>query len=535
MKLKDINFFDGLQRFGSAMFVVVALFPLMGLWLALIQIVKNPLLVGSFASFMPAQNIIAVMENGAWTLFNVMPMLFALGFPVMMATKAPARALVVAVLTYITYHAMINQILVNWGDAFGIDFTQEASDGNGLAMVANIKTLNVSILGGILIGTITTWIHNRFFDKPLPEAVSFFQGMSLVAFVAYLSCIPLAFATCLIWPHIQNGIFSLQVFMANSGYFGGFLYIFMEKFLLPTGLHHFIWIPFQLGDAVVTGGLLQDWYHRMNEIAQSEAPLKSLFPFGIFLMQGNTTMFGLPAVALAIYHTAKPENKKVVASMVIPAALTSMLTGITEPIEFTFLFVAPILFVVHALLSACMSTTMFIFGVSAPLGAGFLNTLPDFTIPMLSNHAGAVVMHGIIGIVFFFIYYFVFKFLIVKFNFQTPGRGEAELKLYSKAEFRDKHGISTARAFDDAPSNNQYALQAKAYLELLGGKENIDKATNCATRLRVTVKDDSKVAEDAQFTEAGAKGLVKVKNNYQVIIGPTVPNVKDEFDKLLLS
>jgi alpha-glucoside PTS system EIICB component len=527
--------FEKMQHFGSAMFVAAALFPIIGIVLALIQILKNPMLVGPLASAKIFQDVIFIFEQGAWTVFGQMPILFALGFPVMMAQKAHARAVVVTFLNLAVFHQMIRAILSVWGGSFGFpDFDNMIpGGGNGLAMVASIKTLDMNIVGGILIGWITTKLHNRFFDTPLPMAISFFQGSALVAFLGFLIAFPLALATVILWPMVQGGIASLQDFFIHAGAFGIWLYAFLERLLIPTGLHHFIYTPFVFGDAVVEGGASAFWTSHINQFAaDGSASLRELFPQGGFLMHGSTKVFGLPAAAYAMYVCADPKNRAKIAGLLVPAALTTFMTGITEPIEFTFLFVAPLLFFVHAFLTACLTTLLWLLGVISP-GNGVFDFIIGFWAPMFKNHSLQVFTHIGVGSLWMLVYFFVFRFMILKFNYLTPGRGEAEVKLYKKADYKAKKAAQANQSSQAESRVSIYAEQAQIYLQLLGGTENIVSVTNCATRLRVTVKESAAVASREEFQAAGALGLVIKESSYQVILGPTVSNIRAEVDLLL--
>lgn len=325
----------------------------------------------------------------------------------------------------------------------------------------------------------------------------------------------------------------MQGFMKASGVFGVWVYTFLERILIPTGLHHFVYTPFVFGPAVVPNGIQVYWVEHIKEFAQSTEALKTLFPGGGFALHGNSKIFGAAGIALAMYATAKPEKKKTVAALLIPIVFTAVVSGITEPLEFTFLFIAPVLFAVHAFLAATMAATMYAFGVVGNMGGGLLDFLFLNWIPMFKNHSGTVITQIVIGLIFTAIYFFVFKFLIQKMNLKTPGREDEdeEMKLYTKADYKAKHGEGGAAA--SGSSNDQYMDQAIIILEALGGKDNIEELNNCATRLRVSVKDESKLAKDAAFKAGGAHGVVRKGKAVQVIIGLTVPQVRERIENLV--
>jgi len=382
-------------------------------------------------------------------------------------------------------------------------------------------------------GRQTFYLHNKYFDKKLPDFLGVFQGTVFVYIIGFLVMLPCAFITALCWPKVQIGINNLQQLLKVSGPIGVWIYTFLERILIPTGLHHFVYTPFVFGPAVVPNGIQVYWVEHIKEFAQSTEALKTLFPGGGFALHGNSKIFGAPGIALAMYATAKSDKKKAVAALLIPIVFTAVVSGITEPLEFTFLFIAPVLFAVHAFLAATMAATMYAFGVVGNMGGGLLDFLFLNWIPMFKNHSGTVITQIVIGLIFTAIYFFVFKFLIQKMNLKTPGREDEdeEMKLYTKADYKAKHGEGGAAA--SGSSDDQYMDQAIIILEALGGKDNIEELNNCATRLRVSVKDESKLAKDAAFKAGGAHGVVRKGKAVQVIIGLTVPQVRERIENLV--
>lgn len=527
------------QRLGSAMFVPVLFFAFAGTIIGLATLATDPLIMGDLAAEGTVwSNIWYVLDSGAWTIFNQMPLLFSMGIPVTLANKARGRAVMETVVTFLTFNYFINAMLTVAPDFFGVDITQEVGGESGLAMVSGIKTLDMNILGAIIVSAIVVWLHNRYFDTELPEFLGIFQGSAFVVILGYFVMLPVAFLTAWIWPWVQGLFFSLQGFMANAGSLGVWVYIFLEKILLPTGLHHFIYGPFQYGDAVIAGGTYANWLDGLETFRQSTTPLIELFPEGGFALQGNSNIFGLPAAALAMYVTAKDENKKRIAGLLIPATLTAVIAGITEPLEFTYIFVSLPLFAVKAALDATMATVMYLFGVTGQFGGGLLEFLSLNWLPLWNAHSGVFIRQILIGVVFFFIYYFVFKFVIEKWDIKTPGRGDEEVQLFMKEDFKEKQAQESTDVSDQESTSTETQLsekdqRAKQYLEYLGGVENIDNLTNCATRLRVQVKDPNKVASDAEFRQLGATGVVRNNNAIQVIVGTSVQNLREDIDGIL--
>ena len=519
-----------LQRFGGAMFAPVLLFIFPGIVVALATVFTNPDIVGSIAKEGTMwSNIWAVIETGGWTVFNHMEVLFVIGLPLGLATHARGRAAMESFVIYLTFNYFISAILAIFGSNFGVDFNQEAGGQSGMKLIAGIKTLDTGVLGAILVSALAIWLHNRYFDKSLPEFIGIFQGSAMVVMIGFFVMLPVAFATSVVWPIVQQGIMSLQTLMVKSGNFGVFSYIFLEKALLPTGLHHFIYTPFQYGPAVVEGGTTLYWIEHMQEFARSSASLKSLFPEGGFAMQGISNLFGIPGIAMAFYATSKPENRKKVLALLIPGVLTAVFAGITEPFDYTFLFIAPALFFVHAFLAATMATTMYIFGVVGDMQGGLIEMIAKNWFPMGANHWQTYLIQVVIGLFFTGIYFVVFRYLILKFDFKTPGRELAteDVGLYTKADFKAKK--------QRQQSSNDLSNRGKAinFLEGLGGYQNIEAVTNCASRLRVTVRDDSLVASDEQFKNFGAHGVVRNGLAIQVIVGLSVEQIREEFDKAL--
>ncbi|KJQ38595.1 MULTISPECIES: alpha-glucoside-specific PTS transporter subunit IIBC [Enterobacter] len=520
-----------IQRFGGAMFTPVLLFPFAGIVVGIAIMLRNPLFVGEALTapdHLFAQ-IVHIIEEGGWAVFRNMPLIFAVGLPIGLAKQAQGRACLAVLISFLTWNYFINAMGMTWGPFFGVDFSVEPTAGSGLAMIAGIKTLDTSIIGAIVISGIVTAIHNRYFDKPLPVFLGIFQGSSFVVILAFFVMLPCAWLTLLGWPKVQMGIESLQAFLRSAGALGVWVYTFLERILIPTGLHHFVYGPFIFGPAAVEGGIQVYWAQHLQEFSQSTLPLKTLFPEGGFALHGNSKVFGSVGIAFAIWYTASPENRVKVAGLLVPATLTAVLVGITEPLEFTFLFISPLLFAVHAVLAATMATVMYAFGVVGNMGGGLLDQfLPQNWIPMFHNHASTVFTQIGIGVCFTGIYFVIFKTLIERLNLKTPGREESEIKLYSKADYKAARGQTTAPA-----AASQQVGQAAGFLQALGGATNIESINNCATRLRIALVDMAKTQSDDVFKALGAHGVVRRGNGIQVIVGLHVPQVRDQLESLM--
>lgn len=526
--LKNSNMMAKLQRFGGAMFTPVIFFVFSGIIVGLSSVATNPDIMGPIAKDGTIWSVIwKVIDAGGWTVFNNMEILFVIGLPLGLANKAKERAALEAFVLYLTFNNFVNAILTLFGPNLGVNFKTAAGEGNGLKMIAGVKTLDTGVVGAIILAGIVVWLHNKYYDVKLPDWLGIFQGSAFVAMIGFFFMMPVAALFSWGWPILQGGISSLQSFMVRSGDLGVFTFIFLEKALLPTGLHHFIYAPFQYGPAIVPQGTTLYWMEHIKKFADSTLSLKTLYPQGGFSMQGMSNIFGIPGIAAAFYVTAKRENRKKVLALVIPGVLTAVFAGITEPFDYTFLFIAPVLFFVHAILAACLATAMYIAGVTGDMGGGLIEIIAKNYIPMWHNHWLTYIIQWGIGLSFIVIYFFVFRYLILKFNFMTPGRAVGGMvNMFTKKDYKDKESGSG--------KENPFRDRAAAYLKLLGGSQNIQDVTNCVTRLRVTVKDPKMVnSNDQAFISADAKGIVRNGNALQVIVGMDVSNVRSEFDELL--
>jgi len=515
---EDFPMLSQIQRFGGAMFTPVLLFPFAGIVVGIAIMLRNPMFVGEALTAPDSlfAQIVHIIEEGGWTVFRNMPLIFAVGLPIGLAKQAQGRACLAVLVSFLTWNYFINAMGMTWGHFFGVDFSAEPTAGSGLTMIAGIKTLDTSIIGAIVISGLVTALHNRYFDKPLPVFLGIFQGSSFVVIVAFLAMIPCAWLTLLGWPKVQLGIESLQAFLRSAGALGVWVYIFLERILIPTGLHHFVYGPFIFGPAVVEGGLQVYWAEHLQAFSQSTEPLKTLFPEGGFALHGNSKVFGSVGIALALYFTAAPENRVKVAGLLIPATLTAMLGGTTEPLEFLFLFVAPVLYVIHALLTGLGFTIMAVLGVT--IGNTDGNIIDFVVFGILHGLATKWYLVPVVAAIWFAVYYAIFRFAITRFNLKTPGRD-----------------IDTAASVEKAVAGTigKSGYNVPAILAALGGAENIVSLDNCITRLRLSVHDMSKV-DAAALKAHRAIGVVQLnQHNLQVVIGPQVQSVKDEMATLM--
>lgn len=527
---------EKLQRFGGAMFTPVLLFAFNGIILALAIAMQNDLIMGGLAADGSLwSEVWSIIETGGWTIFNNMELLFVIGLPLGLAKKASGRASLEAFLIYMTWNNFIAKMLELWGPSFGVDYSQEVGGVSGLKLIGGVKTLDTNLIGAIIIAGIVVFIHNKFFEKKIPDWLGVFQGSSLVVIIGFILMFPLALLTSWGWPAVQGVIAAMQGFLQTSGAFGVWIYVFLERILIPTGLHHFIYQPFIYGPAVVENGITAFWLNNLDYFASTEGSLRELFPQGGFALHNVSKLFAPLGIGAALVATSKPEKRKQTIALVVPTAMTAILAGITEPFEFTFLFLAPQLFAAHAVIAATLGTTVYLLGVAGDVGSGLLAVISQFIVPMSATHLDAILILFGTGLVFSGIYFLVFRFAILKWDIKTPGREDAEeVKMYRKADYKekkaqDKNGATVTASQSDDP----YAVRAAAFLDGLGGPDNISRINNCATRLRVSVHDDSLVREDGFFKQNGAHGLVRKGNALQVIVGLDVPQVREKFEDMV--
>ncbi|OOM16483.1 alpha-glucoside-specific PTS transporter subunit IIBC [Clostridium saccharobutylicum] len=516
-----------IQKFGGAMFTPVLLFSFAGIIIGIGTLFTTQAIMGSLAD--PSSGWFKcwnVVLQGGWTVFNQLPLLFVVGLPIGMAKKQNARCCMEAFVLYLTFHYFLSAIISQWGDFFGVDFSAQVGGTSGLTMIANIKTLDMGMIGALLISGLVIYLHNRFFDTELPEWLGTFSGSTFVFMLGFFVMIPVAIIAAFTWPKVQLGMHVFQGFVKSAGALGVWVFVFLERILIPFGLHHILYSPFYYDNVVVPGGLYSYWATKLPQIAASKDSLRSLLPEAAFTSTGYSKIFGCPGIALAFYATAKPEKKKQVLALLIPITLTAIFCGVTEPIEFTFLFVSPVLFVVHALLAATISTTMYLAGIVGIFSGGTIEMASLNWIPLMGNHWQQYLLQFAIGLCFTGVWFVVFRFLILKFDFKTPGREDdaEEIKFHSKAEYRERQNGS------QVDEKTTFAIEI---LEGLGGKDNIVDVTNCATRLRVNVKDEKLCKDDPYFKSIGAHGCSANGKSYQVIVGLKVPSVREKFEQLL--
>ena len=514
MKSQLWEFFQGL---GKTFMLPVALLAFMGLMLGIGSSFTSPSTIEAFPflgnSFL--QIIFSFMSTIGGFAFSYLPVLFAIAIPMGLVRYEKGVAAFSGFVGYVIMHLSINFYLTETGKLADPELLRQAGQG----MVMGIQTIEMGVLGGIIAGIIVYLLHNRFYDIQLPDAFAFFGGARFVPIVTALTMSIVGILIPMIWPIFAVGIAGIGAMINKSGVFGPFLFGAGERFLLPFGLHHILVAMIRFTEAggteVVNGqtitGALNIFYAQLQggtEISPSATA---------FLSQGKmpTFMFGLPAVALAIYHTARPENRKKIKGLLISGVIATAVTGITEPIEFLFLFVAPALFVIHAFLTGLGFMVMGLLNVTIGNTDGGILDFLIFGIMQGFKTKWYLVL--VVGAIWFVVYYVIFRYAITKFNIKTPGREEAN------GDEEEDMPVAT--------KGSNY--NAQKVLTALGGRENILSLDNCVTRLRLVVEDMEKVNEKVLKNECGALGVVKLdEHNVQVVIGPQVGILKSQIEKI---
>ena len=532
LKMKD-KIFGVLQRVGRSFMLPIALLPVAGLLLGIGSSFTNETMLAAYGLnnvIHPGTliyTILDVMSQTGNAVFNNLALLFAMGVAIGMARKEKEVAALSGAVAYIIMNTAI-QAMIN--AAGGV----EAMPANSTTTMLGITTLQMGVFGGIVVGLGVAALHNKFYKIELPQVLAFFGGTRFVPIVSSIVYLVVGIAMFYIWPVVQSGIAALGALVLASGYAGTFIYGLLERALIPFGLHHVFYMPFWQtavgGTAIIDGVTVTG----AQNIFFAELASKSTTVFSVSatrFMAGKFPfmMFGLPGAALAMYQCAKPEKKKAAGGLLLSAALTAFLTGITEPLEFTFIFVALPMYAVHCVLAGLSFMLMHILNVG--VGMTFSGGLIDLVLfgVMQGNAKTHWVWVVVVGAVYFVLYYIIFRFMISKFNYKTPGRDDAEeVKLYTRADVNARNAASGSTA----PAGNDPV--SALIVEGLGGAVNLSDVDCCATRLRCTVKDAALVKQDV-LKASGASGVICKGNGVQVVYGPKVAVIKAKLEDYLES
>lgn len=564
--MKD-KIFGVLQRVGRSFMLPIAILPAAGLLLGFGGSFSNPTtletygLTGIMGPGTILNAIFIVMRDAGDIVFANLPIIFAIGVAIGMAKQEKAVAALASAIAFLIMHASIGALItINGGAANMLS--------GATTSVCGIPSLQMGVFGGILVGLGVAALHNRFYKIELPRVLSFFGGTRFVPIISALVYTLVGILMFFIWPYIQSGIYAVGDLVLNSGYAGTWIYGLMERLLIPFGLHHVFYLPFwqtALGGTMEIDGQLIEGAQNIY-FAQLASPNVTQFSVSATrFMSGKFPLmiFGLPGAALAMYHTARTENRRKVGGLLLSAALTSMLTGITEPLEFTFLFVAPLLYGIHCVFAGLAYMLMHILNVG--VGMTFSGGLVDlFLFGILQGNAKTNwIWIVVVGIFYFIVYYLVFRFLILKMNYKTPGRGEEEeVKLYTRkdVEAKSKKGsredavrrlktdkmnaakqgdvlqqdlsVKEGKSGQRAHNVSSSELLSNAICEGLGGVANISDIDCCATRLRCTVYDGGLV-DAVLLKQTGASGVIHKGTGVQIIYGPRVSVIKSELEEYI--
>ncbi|MCI6737635.1 MAG: glucose PTS transporter subunit IIA [Intestinibacter sp.] len=530
--MKD-KIFGVLQRVGRSFMLPIAILPVAGLFLGIGGSFTNETMLNAYGlmgvmgpgTFI--YSLLTVLNAAGNVVFANLPIIFAMGVAIGMAKQEKEVAALAGALAFFIMHASVSAMITVHGGA-------ESMLNGSTADVLGMTSLQMGVFGGIIVGLGVAALHNRFYKIELPQVLSFFGGTRFVPIISAIVYLVVGIAMFYIWPPIQGAIYSVGDLVRGSGYIGTWLYGLMERALIPFGLHHVFYLPFWqtgVGGTMEVAGKMIEGAQNIFFAQLSDPSVTHFSVEATRFMSGKFPLmiFGLPGAALAMYKCAKPEKRKAVGGLLLSAALTSMLTGITEPLEFTFLFVAPVLYVIHCVFAGAAYMLMHMLNVG--VGMTFSGGLIDlFLFGILQGNAKTSWINVVfVGIAYFVVYYFLFTFLIKKFDFKTPGREDddnAEVKLYTRADVNAKKEGQSAEDADDELS----AL----ILQGLGGNDNLTDLDCCITRLRLTVKDSSKVNE-GMLKASGAAGVIIKGNGVQVVYGPKVTVIKSNLEKFIAS
>ncbi len=529
--MKD-KIFSVLQRVGRSFMLPVAVLPVAGLLLGLGSSFTNETTLATYnlLGFMGPgtiiYNILTIMSKSGSVIFDNLPLIFAVGVAIGMAKKEKEVAALASMIAFFVMHSAISGMITIYGGP-------EAFLSGATGTVLGMTSLQMGAFGGIIVGLGVSALHNRFYKIELPAAFAFFQG---TRFVPIISTVVFTFVGILmfyLWQPVQIGINEMGGLVQSSGIIGTFFYGMIKRLLIPFGLHHVFYMPFWqtaiggtmeiAGNTIV--GAQNIFFAQLADPATTHfSTLATRFFTGEFIIY----IFGLPGAALAIYRSARPEKRKEVYGLLFSAAVTSIMTGITEPIEFSFLFVAPLLFGINAILAGLAYALAQALNIAVGLtfSGGFIDLFMFGILQGNSKTSWLLIIP--LGIIYFAIYYLLFSFLIKKLNLKTPGReaDNEETKLYTRADYEKKRNAE----------KDHYAKEGDGLSAVitkgLGGKENISDVDCCATRLRITVIDGNKVNNDI-LKSTGAAGVVQKGTGIQVIYGPRVTIIKSNLEDYL--
>ncbi|TLQ49016.1 PTS glucose transporter subunit IIBC [Ruoffia tabacinasalis] len=524
---------DVMQRFSKAMFIPVLILPIAGLLIAIGNIFTNPNLleVIPFLDNPYTVGFGTIISGSLVTILQNLGIIFCVGIAVGLADIKKGEAGFTAMLAFLVFINAMNKFM----ELNGTLADPEALRGTGQSVVLGVQVLDMGVFAGILLGVIIAYVFNKYADIEFNNAFNIYGGTRFAFIVLIPVVVIFAIVMTYIWPFFQSGINSLGGWIQHAGNFGLFVYGALERLLIPTGLHHLVYTPFlysSLGGTEVIGEAVFEGSRNIYYAEMVEPSIRQLSESVIWDARGISKMFGLIGACLAMYVTADPDKKQRAKAILIPAAFTSFIAGVTEPIEFSFMFIAPILYVVHAALSGLSMVVLNIFNVRSIGPNGFIDFLL-MNVPLGIEKTGWP-MYILVGLVFFVIYFVVFRLLIKIMDLKTIGRETegAETRLYSKKDYLDKQTNLSHEDDVDVATQERGSIGVTV-VELLGGKDNIESVTNCYSRLRTVLKDPELVDEAGLKNETHASGVVVKGNNVQVVYGVQVGSIRKSVDEVL--
>ena len=539
--MKD-KIFGVLQRVGRSFMLPIAILPVAGLLLGIGSSFTNATMIETYGlqavlgEGTVLHGLLTIMSKAGSVIFDNLPLIFAVGVAIGMAKKEKEVAALAAMISFFVMHVSINAMLVLRGDILADGSLADHVLGGTVAEMCGIQTLQMGVFGGIIVGLGVAALHNRFYKIQLPNALSFFGGSRFVPIISTITYVGVGIVMYFLWPFVQDGIYALGGLVTGTGYFGTLIFGIIKRALIPFGLHHVFYLPFWQtavgGSMEVAGQLVQGGQNIFfAQLADPSTVHFSADATRYFSGEFIFMIFGLPGAALAMYRCAKPEKKKQAGGLLLSAALACMLTGITEPLEFSFLFVAPVLFGVQVVLAGAAYMIAHILNIA--VGLTFSGGLLDlFLFGILQGNEKTSWMLIIpVGVIYFILYYVIFSFLIKKMNLKTPGRedDETETKLFTKADYQAKQGTAGSPAGTGADSGDEKSV---LITRGLGGKKNISDVDCCATRLRCTVVKPELVNEDILRATAPS-GIIRKGRGIQIIYGPSVSVIKSNLEDYL--
>lgn len=525
------SIFSFLQKMGKSFMLPIAVLPIAGIFLGLGSSLTNATTISALhAESILSQgtllySFLLLLKTTGKVLFDNLPLIFAVSIALGMAKQRKEVAALSAIIAFFVMHATINSLLILDGTIVNDVVSSHVLDGS-ITWVCGLQSLEMGVFGGIIVGLGVSALHNRFYQIQLPSIISFFEGERFVPIICAIAYLFVGIVLRFVWPPIQMEVYNLGQLVTSSGYVGTFLYGIIKRALVPFGLHHVWYTPFYqsaLGGAKVVNGTFVTGAQNIFFAELSDPSIKhfSVEETKFFSGEFIFMIFGLPGACLAMYQCAKPEAKKKVGGLLLSAALTSMLTGITEPVEFSFLFAAPLLFTVHVFLAAtCFVVAQFFrIAIGFTFSAGFVDF---FLFGIIQGNAKTNwIMVVVLGIIYFIIYYFAFRTIILKFDCKTPGREDDNvMKVFDK------------KKLDFTFDQSLIDPRSQMIIQGLGGRSNFYDLDCCITRLRASLRNPELINESL-LKQSGAAGIMHKNEAIQIIYGPQASNIKSKLDEYM--